>query len=497
LSRIARPRVAIGLLLAVALATRLPAYLGGFHGEQDAARLVVDALVWIRAGVRSEALSEYRYYTSSGYIALVAWIAQSPGGLTDLQIAKTIGSLNLALAVLIVVPAYWFAIRLTDSSTALIAGLVMLFMPMMWHAGSYGFPHLPAVFCLLCAYFLYDRHLTGPQWLGTRADVLVVFALLIACALFKADAFLGAVGLPALLVLRQKVTSGRLLFVAALLVIPPLAAAAAAHGLLQAGPTVASYMRGYERQYPTTLWLAWSPGHVEGLMMAFGFLTLPIFAIGLLVALATRRWPVALLLVAWTAAPMAFWFFRPGDSARHHLPEAFPVALGVAMALLTMARAWWLPYSGLALLLAVNYTRYWPADDSFRPSGRVIESTRLIRARVAEYHRLAAEYAAIDKPRKVLLGTITNPYVDSEVLLKSERVLGVVRAPLLGFDAIQIVGGSGAGEFFSASVRVNVEEASAAAQLFRAQGYEPYSIEYNLKTGQRASSWRLWTLEAE
>jgi hypothetical protein len=127
----------------------------------------------------------------------------------------------------------------------------------------------------------------------------------------------------------------------------------------------------------------------------------------------------------------------------------------------------------------------------------VIESAGLIRERVAGYHRLAAAYVRVPEARKVLFGTITNPYADSEILLQAEQVISVQRQPLLGFDAIQIHGRRAGRDFFSASVRVNPEMAPAAARLFRQHGYTPYSMEYDLMTGQKARLDRLWALGSD
>ena len=121
----------------------------------------------------------------------------------------------------------------------------------------------------------------------------------------------------------------------------------------------------------------------------------------------------------------------------------------------------------LALLLGANYLRYPPTDNNFRPSGRVIETAQLIREVRAQYHRLAEAYEATPASRKVLLGLISNPYVDAEVLLRAERVLSVSRQPLLGFDAVQISSQRGGRDLFSASVRVNPENAPDAASRDR------------------------------
>jgi hypothetical protein len=62
--------VLLGLML-FALAVHLPAQMGDLYGEQDLARLVNSALLWTRAGLRTEALSEYQFYTSPAYIWLI------------------------------------------------------------------------------------------------------------------------------------------------------------------------------------------------------------------------------------------------------------------------------------------------------------------------------------------------------------------------------------------------------------------------------------------
>ncbi len=488
--RAAWPRLALAGLLATALITRLAPHLHGLHGEQDAARLMVDALAWLEAGVRNEALSEYRYYTSPGYIALAALIIPL-ARLLGAHPALLLGWINLALGVAMVIPVFRLAARLAGPGTAALATLILLFMPMMWHASTYGFPHLPAVFCLLCALLIYDRHLTGPPWLGPRADLVAVLALLTACVLFKADSYLGVAGLFGLLLVRRQITPRQMAVAAGLVLAPVALAAGVAQALLQESPTLAGYMQGYERQYPTALWHLRSWWHIEGWLMAFGFFTVPLAAVGGLVTLIRRRWRLAVMMAVWVAVPMAFWFLRPGDSARHHLPEAFPVALAAALAL--MAPGWrpWLPAAGLLALLGANHARYPPTGDNFRPSGRVLATVERMRERVARYHQAAAAYAGAPEPRRVYLGGITNPYVDSELLLQADEVLDVVRTPMLGYDAIQIRLRREGTEVFSASVRVNAEDAAEAARRFQEAGYVPYSMETDMASEERTEDLKL------
>ena len=46
-----------------AVAIHLPAPMSFYYGEPDAAMLVSDALLWVRGGIRTSAVSEYRYYS--------------------------------------------------------------------------------------------------------------------------------------------------------------------------------------------------------------------------------------------------------------------------------------------------------------------------------------------------------------------------------------------------------------------------------------------------
>ena len=171
------------------------------------------------------------------------------------------------------------------------------------------------------------------------------------------------------------------------------------------------------------------------------------------------------------------------------------LGIGIAFALLPGRR--WLAVAGVAALVAANYVRYPAIDENnFRPSGRVPETSALLRERVANYHRLAAEYVAASAPRKVMLGILANPYVDSEVLLRAERTVSVARHPLLGYDAIEIHSRRGEEDLYSVSARVNPEQAPEAARRFREAGYVPFTIEYDLATGKRVPAQRLRTLEA-
>src|SRR5919107_2946007 len=83
-------------LVLFALVVHLPPQMDGLYGEPDTARLVNDALLWTRAGVRDSAFSQYRYFTSAGYIWLVTQLLPVARWL-GVPIAAVLNALNLAI----------------------------------------------------------------------------------------------------------------------------------------------------------------------------------------------------------------------------------------------------------------------------------------------------------------------------------------------------------------------------------------------------------------
>src|SRR5258705_3828592 len=184
--------VLLGLML-FALAVHLPARLGDLYGEQDVARLVGSALLWKRAGLRTEALSQYLYYISPAYIYLITvLLPKTFGGLAPA--ASALNTINLIAAVVIPVPLYLLFRRVTGHPAALIATLFLTLVPAFWHGGLYGFPTLPAALFMVLAAWLFDRWLAGDG--GDRARVPTPLACLLcltAAILLNAGLYLRAV----------------------------------------------------------------------------------------------------------------------------------------------------------------------------------------------------------------------------------------------------------------------------------------------------------------
>ena len=334
------------------------------------------------------------------------------------------------------------------------------------------------------AALLYDRLLTGTLWLGALTDRVVIVALLVVAALLKADMYLAAAAFPALYLYRRTWETREVLVLGAMLAIPPLVSVVVAKSLLAGSTEVTTYFLEYQEQYKMQWWRAYNRGYVEGWLMTFGVFSVPLAAIGWFRLLFERRWWLAVALVLWAAPPFLFWFFRIGDSMRHHLPEAVPVAIGVGLAV-TLLRARWLAGLAIVVLVGANYFRYPASADYFKPSGRVIESFAIHRDFVTRLQSLGEQYAAVDEPRKVLLGAVGNPYADAALLRGASAVTSAARGRPFGHDQNEhhFVRADGS-PAVSISVRVNPELAPAAAARYAAEGYAVYSFEYDLAKGK-------------
>ena len=481
-----------GLVL-FALAVHLPARIGALYGEPDAARLVNSALLWNRAGVRMTALSQYLYYTSPAYIWLVTLLLPgAPGALAPA--ASVLNAINLIVAVAIPIPLYFLFRRIAGATTALIATLLLTVVPAFWHGGLYGFPTLPAALFLVLAAWLYDRWLVGDG--GPRAGIptlVACFLCLTAAILLKADIYLSAIALWGLLLYRRR-WSWREVAVLIFLEAAPIAVLyGVASALLQASPNAVVYAGTWNRTFPSKGALVFTRAHAYQLLKSFGLLTLPLFALSLVLLVRARRYALAVLLGLWAALPVAFWSIRPGDSARHHFQSTIPVALGVGI-LLARLRAPW-RYVALALLVAANYWAFSPNASTVRTSGNLISSGRLTGRAVAIDQRLARAFVERDEPRAAFLGTETDPYVENQVLSLADSVIAVRPLTGLAVSAKQIV----YLRHGRTHVAVIVElphplppgrETTAVAAAWRDAGYAVYSIELYGDMGERRRSHR-------
>lgn len=427
--------ILLGLML-FALAVHLPSRFGDLYGEPDAARLADSALLWARAGVRIEALSQYLYYTSPAYIWLITVLLPGTRG-SLAPAASALNAINLLVAVIIPVPVYFLFRRIAGAPAALLATLFLTLVPAFWRGGLYGFPTLPAVLCMVIAAWLFDRWLTEDGGPHARVPTIVACWLcLTAAVLLKADIYLSAIALWGLLAYRRRWSWRTVALLVILQAVPIAVLYGVARGLLQASPGALVYAGTWNRTFPAETGSAFTREHGLQLVKSFGFLTLPVFGVALVVLLRRRRYALAALLVTWAVLPVAFWFVRPGDSARHHFQSTVPVALGVGILFARLRSPW--RYIALVLLAAVNYWAFSPNASTVTTSGNLIRSGHMTARGLAVDERLARAFAERDDSCAAFLGSYTDPYVEDQVLSLADSVIRVRPVVRLGVDAEEI-----------------------------------------------------------
>jgi len=127
------------LLVVFAAAIHLPFNFGSVYWEEDLARMVVDALIWLKTCTRPMAVAEYRYFVNPGYIWLIKELVKGSGGSAE-TMALWMNTLNPICAVVLVIPVYLFGIRLLGRLPALLGTILFCMMPAVWVSGAYGFP---------------------------------------------------------------------------------------------------------------------------------------------------------------------------------------------------------------------------------------------------------------------------------------------------------------------------------------------------------------------
>ncbi len=455
-----------------------PSHFGHLYGEQDTARLVIDALAWLKANVRDYSLSEYRYYTSPGYIWLIKELYPFAER-SQLPIAFWLNTINWVCALAFPIPTYLLFRGLLGRLPAVLGVVLLCVTPAFWLAGLYGFPSLPSLFLMVVALLIFDRYLAGSLRGPRIAHWLMVALCLLGATLLKADVWLSCVAMLGIAAVRRQTSWIRLAEIVVLAVCPAIVSLLISRALLADSPTSADYLESWNVQYRP--WLSGSLLRpVIKVCFSMGVASSLIFGVCVTRLLRRREFRLLFFLASWAILPIAFWVFRPGDSPRHHLPATVPIALALGWFLAEFRTRRWVPVLMVAALILGNYFALPPSPSTLRPSGRLFESAEMIRQRVSRYHQAAREYAGSRVPRKVILGSFTNPYFDAEVLTSAQSVISVKRGQYLGYDAIEIVHTEGARTFVSTSVRLSPNQIRDAAATFSRSGYRVFSFEYEV-----------------
>ena len=471
----------LAVLAAVTLALHSLVFFGSNLGEQDSARLLNDALLWEKGGIRRFEFSNYQYFTSPAYIWLTRGLLPLSRGL-GIEIGSLLNGLNVALSAAVVVPLFNLFRCFLPASTALLSTAVLLFMPAFWQAGLYGFPHLPAMLFMvmalenLCA--TSDEHSTSVR--SRVADVKTV-AYLTAAILLKADIYMSMVAAPLMFFWRRCVSVNRAVRLAVVASLPVFISVAISSVLLQDEPNLVTFALQWNAQYEPEASRLISIGAVGHWLLSFGFLTLLVSLAGTIVAAYQGRIMASLVVFVWAFVPLLFWSTRPFDSSRHHFQSTVPAALGVGLALDGLPAGMWVRGATVLAMLGVNYFAFPASDSTAYPSGNLLGSAALIKNRVGSYEAYAREFADAEARCRVVIGTNTNPYMDRAVLSRASRIESASRQQRFAWDTVQYDLEIDGERIRAVSVVAPSEnDAKRAARMYLEAGYRVYSYEYEL-----------------
>ena len=200
-------------LLVIAGSSYLPFVYKNTFGESDCYLMATGFLESLSSGKRFESsLLLYANKVSFGYYAFLYLFEDSlkeDGSLLFLLMNYT----NAVCSILMVIPFFYVIRRYWGFTAAVIANLLLVFIPLWWQLSRYGHPQIPAVFFMFIGLALlgYRSHLKSLKStagilftcdifvvttliisLTMRMDAILMFPLILGCLLLEGCSFRSA-----------------------------------------------------------------------------------------------------------------------------------------------------------------------------------------------------------------------------------------------------------------------------------------------------------------
>lgn len=409
--------LAVGV--AVSLAIHAAFIIHGL-GEQDAARLTREAIVWAEVG-QMPAIG-YTPRTSPLYIY---WMKEMLSlGLPPLWLPAVMNWTSVVLGSLALIPLYLLWRRVVSPSAAAIGLVVYSFMPAWWLGNIYGMPLVPAFFCFACSLLLFAR------WVGLGSsssdlksqisNLLPAAILAIMAVMLKADIVLCYGTFLLLAVWARPI---RIQNIIAALAIPPAAVLATTQYTKAIGPRVIYSTEAWSKRWGFTWDVLTVWDNVRVPLVAAGLVLAGIIAVLILYSLVMRRHTAVLwLILVWGAPAILFWCSKPGNSARHMMASYAPLALLVGVVI--TARWDWKHWSlATFTILILNYVNTDRRDmvDTVRPASNIFAARNAIQGEVDQWHADAKAFALLPDKKKILFGEDNSTYAVWEVLARAKH----------------------------------------------------------------------------
>ncbi|MDJ0764328.1 MAG: hypothetical protein QNJ97_15215 [Myxococcota bacterium] len=373
------PRVIAPVIFLVSVVIHLPFTLLDCFGEQDAARIAIDALHSFYKGRFVEGSPRgfsCPLYMHGLYIALRSeWLSPQ-------TLALAMALMSLVGSALCSAALFGFFVKVTRSiSVGLAVAVIIQFSPVFWYSSLYGFPTIVALalFIVSALVFVYAVANTDPlnkracffaaTWVIFTIATLIKIDVIMASALFLVPVFQASIN-----------TTKKLLLSAGVLLSVMLS--------FWFFNRYAANLMGSSDQ--ATDWQNWITSFYAGLGYLFsmknvtiigrsiGIFTLPVATIALMLLLREKsKRPIALFTLLAFVPIMVFWGLFHGNSARHNLiPSALApclIALPLGISRNRLRRAW---HIVILCLILLNYFSFAPSSSTVKPSGRLIESSQ-------------------------------------------------------------------------------------------------------------------------
>jgi len=407
--------ILVGAALACLIHARF--MMPGF-GEQDAARLALDAVHWrAEHAIYLEAV-DYRLRTSPLYIHLLKLALDH--GLAVAALPRLMNGASVLFSTVCSLALYFLFRRFSTRHIAAAAVVIYALTPCFWLGSIYGMPTMPALACWVLALLAFARASDEPE-LGAAKTVLYLglSALFTWLAIaLKADMALSAGGFLCVLLFKDRFRPA--FFALAVVMVVAAAGATFAYANHLASPSVApvvpvddsestanlhGFVQNWNHRFPFSWDNLIDSRNNAPITHAAGTLLFAIILLALLHGVVSdpKRRRETWALAAWGLPPMLFWGLKTGNSARHNLPALAPLILLAAGLLFLLSeqrllRAWAL----IGLLLCASLLDETGAG-SVWPKVNPLTSAKQVTGSTSALHERAREFAARPSSKKALI----------------------------------------------------------------------------------------------
>lgn len=437
-------------------------------GEQDAARLARDAVVWHLKKDLWLNESTYRMRTSAGYLHLLKFALDH--GLKIAGLPKLMNWSSVILGTAAAVSLYALFRQFSAPRYAAVAVFLYQMTPGFWLGNVYGMPTIPALCMFALSVLLFIRATRLPQLKSAWLLVLILGSLvcLFAAVSFKADLVL-CTGVFVLAALHARDRRAPMLALASFVVLGAVYGNSRyAASLLTLSPTdhvsTREFLKNWNTHIPfkeSALLDANNSGTIVHCVGPLLFCVLVMALLAALVAGGRGRW-IALATLTWAVPPILFWALSFGNNARHNVFGMAPLFLVASHFIfkLTDERV----IRAVVLTMCLAGLAYW---SDTRSRGFISPGTNLahiatdLEEATQAIHAHSRAIAANPSPKRVVVGSsIFIPYLSFEIF-------SAAKAPVL-VNAFELHDGERITLFADNTGRRQRDETQ---RRYRAQGY--------------------------